>query len=183
MNLKCLLYARYSSSIPINIITKDTSNKELKADLDRVLLALPRCPPKSRHSSPNQANAINWEPHMEYGSSLMIKTISAMPSARPIPTPKDTPSPWFKNYGKKSEKSRMRSTRPKTTSSPTPRRWQTNWWTSTATSARWTRWQRCSKRSKAWRTKSAQASRRSWATKNPSTPWTTKPKKWRVIHP
>ena len=59
MNLKCLLYARYSSSIPINIITKDTSNKELKADLDRVPFALSRCPPKSKHSSPNQANGIN----------------------------------------------------------------------------------------------------------------------------
>lgn len=59
MNLKCLLYARYSSSIPINIITKDTSNKELKADLDRVSFPLLRCPPKSRLSSPKQANAIN----------------------------------------------------------------------------------------------------------------------------
>ena len=35
MSLKCLLYARYSSSILINTIVKD-SNKDLKADLDRV---------------------------------------------------------------------------------------------------------------------------------------------------
>lgn len=35
MSLKCLLYARYSSSIPINTIVKE-SNKELKTDLDKV---------------------------------------------------------------------------------------------------------------------------------------------------
>ena len=38
MNLKCLLYARYTSSIPINSIVKDTSSKDLKADLDRVVI-------------------------------------------------------------------------------------------------------------------------------------------------
>lgn len=36
MNIKCLVYARYSTSIPIYTYNKETSNKALSADVDKV---------------------------------------------------------------------------------------------------------------------------------------------------
>lgn len=37
MNIKCLHYARYSTSIPINTIILDSSNKALQTDVEKVI--------------------------------------------------------------------------------------------------------------------------------------------------
>lgn len=46
---------------------------------------------------------------------------------------------------------------------------------------KWINWRRHQRRSKVWRTKSGQASRRLWVTKKVWTRWAKRPRRWRVL--
>jgi hypothetical protein len=160
MNLKCLLYARYTSSIPINVIIKDTSCKELKGDLDRVYVFLWRCLRRSKPSNPKPAREINSERNMEFGSLCMMIMISAMPFAQLIHILRDMRLDWFKNCSKKSHRSLMRSMRRRITSSHRPRRLPTSYLRNTMIFRRWIKSPRPRCRSRDWRTRLVQESRR-----------------------
>ena len=130
MSLKCLLYARYSSSIPINTIIKDSS-KELKADLDRVLFLKLRCHPRLKPWKVKLVKDKNWELPMEFGLLLMMTMIYVMLFVLSSRIPKGMHLVLLKNCRKRFHRYRMLSTKLKITSSRILKKWQMIFWKST----------------------------------------------------
>jgi len=75
MNIKCLLYARYTTSIPINVIVNDLTNRALSAEIDRVIRLSCRFPIKLRGWNRDRGRKINLERAMEYGMSRMMMIV------------------------------------------------------------------------------------------------------------
>ena len=132
MSLKCLLYARYSSSIPINTIIKDSS-KELKSDLDRVLVVQLRCLPRLRPWKVKLVKEKNCELLMEFGLLLMMPMIFVMPFVLSNRILRGMHLVLLKNCRKRYHRYRMLSTKLKITSSPILKKWQLIFWKSTVT--------------------------------------------------
>ena len=59
MNIKCVTYSRFSTSIPIYTVNQETSNKTITADADKVLLLSSRWHPRSRHSAARRVKEKN----------------------------------------------------------------------------------------------------------------------------
>lgn len=59
MNIKALVYARYSTSVKIHTIVKEDSNKSLSSDLDKVKNSLLSFLRKPEHLGPEQTSEIS----------------------------------------------------------------------------------------------------------------------------
>lgn len=89
MNIKALVYARYSTSVKIHTILKEDSNKSLSTDLDKVRDFLLSSLRKPEHSEQEPMNVISSRLLTVYGTSLTMIMIYAMLFVPKRITPKD----------------------------------------------------------------------------------------------
>lgn len=101
MNIKGLIYARYSTSVKINSIVKEASNKSLAADIDKVTCLSFSFPKKQKPSKPKPTSAINSKRRMVYGMSLTMTMTLSMLSAPVRNTLNVTPMVFCKNCSRK----------------------------------------------------------------------------------
>ena len=138
MNIKALVYARYSTSIKIHSIIKEDSNRSINSDIEKVSLCRLSSPWKSKLWGQGLIKEINSRLSMGFGLLLTMKMTYLMLSAPARNTLKGMPLECCKNWRKKLVRSTMWSIKLRKISKLTLRNMQMNCVINTMTWERWT---------------------------------------------
>ena len=140
MNIKALVYARYSTSIKIHSIIKEDSNRSINSDIEKVSLCWFSSQWKSKLWGQGLIKEINSRLSMGFGLLLTIKMTYLMLSAPVRSIPKGMPLECFKNWKIKLVRSTMWSIRLRKISRLIQRNMQMNSVINIMTWERWTNW-------------------------------------------